>query len=229
LSEKTPDNVLVFPELLNLFPEAHFIYVIRDPRAVIASLLQVGMRSRKFGWKTPAYTHSVLPAIAYIKRCLKSGFSSHAMAPERVLAVVYERLVSDPEAETRKICEFLNVDWSKQMLYPGVVKHLGEKAVTNNVWYDTKSYNRNPEPGEIDKWKTQLTCVQQVIIATAFKDDTSLAQCGYDFSLDGCLDLSLSALIRLGRSVRHRSFTLARKGRCMVRQGLRLWPMANPK
>ena len=88
-----------------------------------------------------------------------------------------------PEVETKKICSFLNIEWSKQMLYPGSIKHLGEKAVTNNVWYDTKSYNRDPESYEIDKWKTELPYAQQVIIATAFRDNIGLAQFGYDFSI----------------------------------------------
>ena len=95
LSEKTPNNVLIFPELINLFPEAHFIYVVRDPRAVIASMLQVGKRAKKVGWKTQDYTQSVFAAISYINQCLKAGFASYKIAPKRVLAVVYERLVSD--------------------------------------------------------------------------------------------------------------------------------------
>jgi protein-tyrosine sulfotransferase len=118
LSEKTPNNVLIFPELINLFPGALFIYVVRDPRAVIASMRQVGKRAKKVGWKTQDYTQSVLAAISYINQCLNAGFTSYKIAPERVLAVAYERLVSDPEVETKKICKFLKIDWSKQMLYP---------------------------------------------------------------------------------------------------------------
>ena len=36
LSEKTPSNGLVFRELLELFPAARCIFVLRDPRATIA-------------------------------------------------------------------------------------------------------------------------------------------------------------------------------------------------
>lgn len=217
LSEKTPNNVLVFPELVNLFPGAHFIHVVRDPRAVIASMLQVGKRAKKVGWKTQDYTHSVLAGISYINQCHRSGFASHNRAPERILAIAYETLVSDPERETKKICNFLNIVWSEQMLYPGSIKHLGEKSVTNNVWYDTKSFNRDPESYGIDKWKTQLTPVQQAIIATAFQDNMDLARFGYDFSTDGFLRFSFSALARLSRDVRRRSLALAR--RAGVRQG----------
>ena len=222
LSEKTPNNVLIFPALINLFPEARFIHVVRDPRAVISSLLQVGKRAEKAGWKTEDYTHSVLAAISYVNRYLHSGFASYKISPERVLTLSYERLVSYPELETKGICRFLDIEWSQQMLCPGSIRHLGEKAVTNNVWYDTKSYNRDPESYEIDKWKAQLTYAQQVLIATAFRDNTDLVQLGYDFSPHGFLGLSLSAFVHFGTHVRRRSFALARRSRNKVRRGLRL-------
>ena len=221
LSEKTPNNVLVFAELLNLFPAAHFIYVIRDPRAVVASMLQVGRRAKKAGWTTPAYTHSVWAAISYINQCLHSGFASQKIAPERVATVSYERLVSEPESETKRICNFLKIDWCQKMLHPGSIKHLGEKAVTNNVWYDTKSYNRDPKTYEIDKWQTQLTYVQQVMIATAFRNHGELAQFGYDFSIDGFVGFTLSRGFRLAGNVRRRSLACTRQSRVKVRQGLR--------
>ncbi len=47
VSEKTPDNVFVFSPLLELFPEAKFILVLRDPRAVIHSLHKVAIEARK--------------------------------------------------------------------------------------------------------------------------------------------------------------------------------------
>ncbi len=40
-SEKTPENILVFSELIELFPEAYFIQVIRDPRGIVSSMQQV--------------------------------------------------------------------------------------------------------------------------------------------------------------------------------------------
>jgi Sulfotransferase family len=230
LSEKTPNNVLVFSELIDLFPAAHFIYVTRDPRAVVASLLQVGMRAKKAGWKTQDYTHSVLSSITYINQCLSSGFASQKIAPERVLGVSYESLVTNPENETQRICKFLEMEWCKNMLHPGSMKHLGEKAVTNNVWYDTNSYNRDPKTYEIDKWRSQLTYVQKVMITTAFSDNADLAQLGYEFSIDGILGLTLSRFFRCARKVRHRSVALARKGQGKLRQGFRLLhDMANPK
>jgi protein-tyrosine sulfotransferase len=220
LSEKTPNNVLVFAELLDLFPAARFIQVIRDPRAVIASMLQVGRRAKQASWTTPAHTHSVVAAIAYIKQCLHRGFASQKIAPDRVVTVAYEKLVSEPESETRRICNFLKVDWCQKMLHPGSLRHLGEKAVTNNVWYDTQSYNRDPKTDEIDKWRTQLTYVQQVMIATAFRDHGDLSQFGYDFALNSPLGFTLQGCLRFAGHVRRRSLAGVRQSRLKVRRGM---------
>ena len=236
LSEKTPRNVLVFPDLINLFPAARFIHVVRDPRAIIASMLQVGRRAKQESWKAQEFTHSVCAAVAYVRQCQKIGFASFELAPERVFEVVYERLVTDPEHETRRICEFLGVEWSNRMLHPKDVKHLGEKAVTNNVWYDTKSFNRDPEPHEVDKWKNQLTYVQKVIITTAFLDNKGLTRCGYAFSRDDSLRMNrilgvtIEAFVNFSRNALRGCVTLARRCRVKAGQGLRLlYHMGNSK
>jgi len=192
LSEKTPANVLIFSELLDLLPGARFIHVVRDPRATIASMLTVGQRAKRQGWKTQDYTHRVSPAIRLVRRSLNAGFVASRKDPRRVLTLTYEELVSAPESETQKICDFLGIEWSKQMMYPGRFDHLGEKAITNNVWYTSDMYNRNPETNEIDKWKTQLSLNKIIAISKSFNDDNELTQIGYDLSLN-----DLSAIGRL--------------------------------
>jgi hypothetical protein len=200
LSEKTPENVLAFPELVGLFPEAHFVHVVRDPRAVIASMLQVGKRAKRVHWPTQDFTHSVLAAVSYIRQCLEAGLTASRMAPERVATVWYEKLVTDPEAETKRLCSFFGIDWSGAMLHPGSRHHLGEKASTSlNLWYNSKSFNRDPEATDIDKWRNELSLTQQAIIATAFRNDRRLKHLGYDLSMKGFVGQSLSTLARLGQ------------------------------
>jgi hypothetical protein len=128
------------------------------------------------------------------------------MAPERVATVWYEKLVTDPEAETKRLCSLFGIEWSGTMLRPGSLSHLGEKASTAlNLWYDSNRFNRDPEATEIDKWRDELTLTQQAIIATAFRNDSQLKQLGYDLSMNGFVGQSLSALARLGQRTK-RSF-----------------------
>lgn len=187
LSEKTPENILVFSELISLFPEARFIHVVRDPRATISSLLQIGVRRRNAGLKLPRHTADIQSAVRSTKECLIRGFSAAKIAPERVLSVIYEQLITEPKQETMKICEFLGIEWSSTMINPGKFKHLGEKAITvksDEIWYDVQTYNRDPDIQSLDKWKTMLTPTQKVIVTMSFRDNEDLKQLGYDFSIN---------------------------------------------
>ena len=133
-----------------------------------------------------------------MKKCFRAGFVAADSAPEKVLTVVYERLVVDPEHEVKRMCDFLEIEWSRQMLHPANQKHLGEKAVTKKsgeVWYDSRMYNRDPESSGIDKWKTQLTLLQRITIAASFRDFEGLAQFEYDFSTE-----SLAPIERIASS-----------------------------
>ncbi len=105
-----------------------------------------------------------------------------------MLTVVYENLLLDPEHETKKICHFLGLSWSKDMLTPKDKKHLGEQAITTNsqeLWYDKKEYNRNPDSNNIGKWKNNLSLYDQAKIILRFKNNIDLQQCGYILSFGG--------------------------------------------
>jgi len=196
VSEKSPSHVVVFPELLEVFPAARFIHIVRDPRAVISSLLQVGIRAKarkKKGFEPSDRMTRLWASIEHVKSCLGAGFAAARAAPDRVLTVVYEKLVQNPEDETKRLCGFLGIEWNEKMLHPASVKHLGEKAIVNEVWYENaQQYYRDPDTSDIDKWKKYLTHWQQVRIAMAFKDFGDIGRFGYDLSTN-----SLSLLDRL--------------------------------
>jgi hypothetical protein len=152
VSEKTPWNALVFRDLLEIFPGARFLFCVRDPRAVVASMLEVGKRAQKQGVRSPRFTRNVSAAVNIIKSCNAAGFEA-VESSDRVLTVVYERMVVDPDRETKRLCDFLRIPWSAEMLKPGEKKHEGEK-VLDGIWYDSKMYNRlakfaynNPKSG----------------------------------------------------------------------------------
>lgn len=187
LSEKTPDNTLVFSQLAELLPGAHFIQIIRDPRAVVASMLEVGRRSRLKGIKSQSFTRNVRSAITYIRHCYDSGAKAAKIEPERFLTVTYEQLVSEPESVMRDICRFLGLEWSSKMLSPSEKKHLGEKAITqksNEIWYTKKQYYRNPETDRINKWEGKLSPLQLVTIHKELGHHPTIIKYGYNLSVD---------------------------------------------
>ena len=220
LSEKSPQNIVIFPELVRLFPEARFIHVIRDPRAIVASMLQVGKRARGKNVRAQRFTRDINSAINYVRTCFDAGFAAAKTASSQVYTICFEQLISDPKKETKKVCDFLHLDWSPQMIRPGDLKHLGEKAATvksNEIWYDIETYRSNPNTGSILKWKTTLTLTQQVAIISAFKDHQELSRLGYDLSLNGLprrrriYYMSLGRLSRLSYKTSRHIFSLVRR------------------
>jgi hypothetical protein len=210
-SEKTTANVLIFDELMRLFPGAHFVNIISDPRATIASMLKVGQRGDKEGWVTQDFTHSVTAAIEYITSCFDAAFEAESSGSCKIITVVYERLVSDPVAETKRLCDFIGIEWSEEMVRPSAKEHIGGKAICNKVWYEEKRFNSDPETRHIDKWKNQLTNTQQILIAAAFREYDALRELEYDFSTSyipmsgrvvGYLGASFQSMLRkAGRNI----------------------------
>jgi len=230
-SEKSPENILVFSKLIDLFPEAHFIQVIRDPRAIVSSMQQVKKRAIDKGVKTPYFTANISASIAYAKKCFDAGFTATKDAPDKVLTVVYEHLVANPETETKKICKFLGIEWNDLMLCPGDNEHLGQQAITTSsdeIWYDAKAYNRNPDSQNIEKWQSELTFGRQIRTIMAFKDNEDLMQYGYNFSLGSLtqtnyiLARSYFLYLRLGSAIYRFSSFVVRKipGISFVKKGL---------
>ena len=180
LSEKTPWNVLHFTALLEIFPSAKFIFCVRDPRAVVSSMLQVGKRAQS-SKTAPDFTRKIGCAISMVKRCNQMGFRALRENPDRVLLVQYEELVAAPEKMTQKICSFLGILWNSEMLTPEKKKHDGEVGV-DGVWYNKEMYYRAPESSRVESWRNEISTMQHIIVATAFKDDADLKSAGYVFS-----------------------------------------------
>ena len=186
-SEKTPENILVFSELIELFPEAHFIQVIRDPRAILSSMRQVKKRAIERGINQPAFVSNTSKSIAYMKNCFDAGFKADSQAPGKVLTVIYEQLIEAPEREAKRICRYIGVEFNNKMLHPGQKEHLGSQAITKNsneIWYNSKTYSQNIVAPNKEKWKKELPLRQQLRATVAFMDSRELRQYGYDFSVD---------------------------------------------
>ena len=187
LCEKTPESVLVFSELAEVLPDARFIHVVRDPRATIASLLEVGKKAAQRGKTPPIQTRNLNVAIKCVKQCLEKGLDAVEKVSDRLLTIRYEDLASEPEAVTKKICHFLDLEWQPELCAPSDKKHIGEQAITvnsNEIWYDKKSYNRNPTTESLEKWKQSLSPTHQIAIFNAFGSDSRLSELGYSLSIE---------------------------------------------
>jgi GT2 family glycosyltransferase len=132
--DKTPLNSLYRPTLDGLaevFPDAQFIHIYRDPVDVIYSHIAGGfMRTAKEAsqrWRT-------------MMRNVKGFMAAH---PGMCHEVCYEDLVSDPEAALRGVCAFLEVEFEAEMVSSeGGAEKLGD--VPAWFWHEnvTKPINQ---------------------------------------------------------------------------------------
>lgn len=105
---KDPALSLHLHAALELFPDSRFVLMLRDPRDVVASLLQVGKRlegaGADYGFRLENLPGVIHYAIKHYGPAYEALQDPH-LRP-RVLPVYYERLVQQPEAELERLRDF---------------------------------------------------------------------------------------------------------------------------
>jgi hypothetical protein len=184
LSEKTPFNVGVFTDLLGLLPRCRAIHVVRDPRAVVSSMLRVGIRCREKNEPFPSFVENARSAVQFTMDNLRAGFDAEKLFPQRVLTVKYESLVTQPNATVRQICSFLGISFQSEMLEPQAVRHPGTEevlAIDNGTWLDPALGLRAIEGSRVTVWQDELGVVDSGLVTAAFRDHAELRALGYRF------------------------------------------------
>lgn len=104
IAEKTPANVLHFPELRRLFPESPFINVIRDGRDVVASLMGLDWIDARTGRRMDIVSD---PAAA-ARLWLQSVRTAEMLGDDpRLHTVRYEALAREPRRTLGELFDFL--------------------------------------------------------------------------------------------------------------------------
>ncbi|MFA5885406.1 MAG: TIGR03032 family protein [Acidimicrobiia bacterium] len=129
--EKTPKNSLRVPFLREVFPDAIFVYLYRDPRETVSSMLDA-WRSGRFkmyddlpGWTGTPWSLLLVPGWRdLIGKPLGEVVSTQwatattwllddleALDPDRWCVASYDRLVADPQVEMERLAMFAGVRW----------------------------------------------------------------------------------------------------------------------
>ena len=137
--EKTPKNALRVPFLAQIFPEARFIYLHRDPRPTLASMMEAwasgGFRTypQLPGWTgrdwslllTPGWRELIGAPLnkivatqwATTTRILLDDLS--ALPADRWRPIRYEAFIADPQQEISRLCQAMELRWDRP-LDPGL-------------------------------------------------------------------------------------------------------------
>ena len=133
-------NLQFASELLTAYPAAHFIHIVRDGRAVAASVMDLD-------WG-PNQIHRC--ARDWME-CLAHGLAIEQRWPDRALRVRYEDILRDAERELRRICDHCDLEFLPAMCRGGGLRVPGYTKEQH------KLVGKPPEPLRIDAWKSRLS------------------------------------------------------------------------
>jgi uncharacterized protein (TIGR03032 family) len=138
LLEKTPKNSLRIPFLAEAFPDALFLYLYRDPRETISSMLDA-WKSGRFvtypalpGWRDLPWSLLLVPGWRELNGKSLGEIVTHqwitateillddleALPADRWCVAGYDRLISDPQAEIQRLCDFAGLAWDRELKAP---------------------------------------------------------------------------------------------------------------
>ncbi len=140
--EKTPYHLFYADVLIEMFPEARFVYMMRDPRAVVRSMNKIEYFS----------DDTVLNALNW-KRAATVGLTGlkKAVPSDQYMVLKYEDLALDPQHFLEILCDFIGEEFDDQMLsfYKDSSKYMAPEIKTKNV-------TRAVTDQSIDTWRDEL-------------------------------------------------------------------------
>ena len=196
VGEKSPNHFRCIGLLKERFPNAKFIHIIRDPRAVILSMKKSLFESKNIGSLCKIWHEAIEIHRKYSERLGSKGY----------IAVKYEDLVTQPETTLRPICDFLDITFSPQMLEHHKREFLGFRDVESQP--HMKSTLKPVFTSSLEKWREELSPSQIALIQYVLSDEMYLL--GYEPieaktifpGLRYSLDITASRLDRVLRRIK---------------------------
>jgi hypothetical protein len=175
--EKTPKNALRIPFFAALWPDSEFVYLYRDVRETLASMIEAwgSGRFRTYpnlpGWTGIPWSLLLVPGWQKLKGLPLPEVVAHqwaittrtmlddlaALAPERVRAIRYADFVADPETRISSLVQSLGFDWDRPL----------DQALPLSKYTLSK-----PDP---DKWRRLEQYITPVLPIVAEADERARA------------------------------------------------------
>ncbi len=172
--DKTPRYYLILSELKEIFPEARFILLIRNPLAVLSSILRTWVG--KHWLKLADYRTDLLKAPGLLQEMASDSGS-------KVVTVQYEELVRCPKSGIAALCKHLGIEVESEITeYGGADQERWTFGDPDSVYEHSK-----PQISSLGKWTRPENAQQWRLLhdyATQLGKDT-FKRMGYDY--DECL------------------------------------------
>ena len=158
--DKTPYYVLHIPKLLEWFPDAQIIHLIRDGRDVALSL---------FGRRHDFRVYNIYHAAKYWQQYVERGHElGNRVTKNQYIEVRYEDLLTQPVATMQKLFSFLGEEY---------YDHLFDTRESSNPG-KTPLVHKPIQPDNTGKWRQRLTPGQIRVFEGAAGN--TLAKFGYE-------------------------------------------------
>ena len=177
--DKTPRYFFIIPELYELFPRARFVFLLRNPMAVLASELSTYVKG---DWPVlGVFNADLLAAPGWILDGIEQ-------LGNRGYVIHYEKFVTAPETAIPALCNYLGLDFQETMLdYSGTPKPVGKYNDTAGIDLHTR-----PSTGSVEKWKSMVDDDQSLHFAQRYLEtlgENTITRLGYDYGeLSGILN-----------------------------------------
>jgi len=170
-----------FAPFVSAYPRAKFLTIVRDPRAVLNSMLGVVRID-------PSQVGQVLSYLRHWRKMVAfhHAFEADVRFANRLHLVRHEDVVHQPEETCRSLCEFLEIAFDARMLDTNnYIDH-----ATGEVWKGNSSFESvtsGISPHRAERWRSMLA--PEVIAATELLCGPEMEACGYRL-LDPSLGLN---------------------------------------
>lgn len=161
--DKTPYYIHHIPALLNTYPDAQFVHIIRDGRDAVLSMLERAVDIRVF---------NIAAGAKLWKHYVEAGRSAgKQLAPHQYMELRYEDILGEPVASAMRLCEFLGEEFSNKVI--DFQKSRDPKTKTPLLKQGLQESNR-------EKWRTSMS-PRQIRTFESISGDT-LQACHYELA-----------------------------------------------
>src|SRR3954454_15432976 len=162
--DKTPHYVHHVHPLLQVWPDARFVVLVRDGRDVALSLKRM-----------PFGPNNAWAAASWWARGIRAGEHAQQRHPDEGLTIRYEDLVAEPRQTVQAVCEFLEIDYSDEMLALQTADRA--RIVKDQAsWFPTIFDGITTE--QAGRWRREMSVRDQQIFAARAGEE--LARMGYE-------------------------------------------------
>lgn len=161
--EKTTSTEIYALDMLEEFPQAKFVHIIRDPRDNWASLSS--------GWEK-RYQHFNDEINRLKQSMIERGrlgmemavANSQAIGPKQYKIVRFEDLVTDPQTVMKEITAFIGLTYSDDILRTSTLRHTWDG---NN--FDGLKFTK-PSAVNVSRWKERISEEDAMLMEFHFRD-----------------------------------------------------------